>query len=128
MRREIDAFSCLVGIVAGGGRNPINDRPREAGEFLHIKCAFVDPGNLDTAFEIEKFVIIALAGVELDDDFIVFELSVWLKVSILLNHLSGDGHSYEHDKYGLQMISLVDSITCPFHRAPDAASRIRLNH
>ena len=53
LRREIDALARLGGIVAIGSGDAINDGTGKAGKFLHIKSAFVDPGNVHAAFEIE---------------------------------------------------------------------------
>jgi len=84
LRREIDAVALLVEVITVGRRDAIDNRPSEAGEFLDLKGALVDPGNLRAAFELEHVTIVALAGIKLDDDLIVFGLPAGVKVGILL--------------------------------------------
>jgi hypothetical protein len=67
-RCETDALSRLFVIVAIRSRDPVNDRPGETGKLLYIERAFVDPVNLNLAFEIEQLVIIAFARIDLNDD------------------------------------------------------------
>jgi hypothetical protein len=42
--------------------------------------------NLHSTFELEDFVIVAVARIELDDDFVVFGLPAGAKVVIFLKH------------------------------------------
>jgi hypothetical protein len=54
------------------------------------------PRDFHFAFEIQQLVIIAFAYIKLNDETFVFGHSAWAKVSILLDHLSGDWYLNEH--------------------------------
>src|SRR5215813_96066 len=96
LRRELDALALLLEGIAGGSRDPINDWPGEAGEFLRLKGAFVAPMNVHAALELDHFVRVALACLELDDDLVVFGLPAWAKIGVLLERFGRHRQLNDH--------------------------------
>ena len=82
-RCKVDSVSRFILVVPVSRRDPIENRPREAGEFLNIEGSLVAPADFGLSGEAEFLTIVSPPRVELDQNLLVLDsLSLGFRSSI----------------------------------------------
>ncbi len=95
-RGEVNPVSRLILVVPVGRPDPIENRPREAAEFLNIEGSLVRSANFGLSWQAGHLTIVSLPRIELDENLLVLNPPAGVQIVDLLKNLGGHRELNDH--------------------------------
>jgi hypothetical protein len=95
-RCKVDSVSRPILVVPVGSRDPIENRPREAGELLYIEGSLVAPADFGLSGEAEFLTIVSPPRVRLDQNLLVLDPPSGVQIIDLLKNFGGYRELNDH--------------------------------